>query len=134
MAYKVNDTILYGAQGICRIAEITERDFGGNFIKYYVLKTVFNDNSTILVPMENEALTAKMRRILSAEEIYDLIQSMPDEELIWIENETARKEQYRAILSNGDREELVRLIKTYIFASSLRLKRGRSCIFLMNGF
>jgi CarD family transcriptional regulator len=62
-----------------------------------------------------------MRRLLSEDEIYSLIRSMPDEDTIWIDNETARKEQYRAILSDGDRLQLMRLIKT-LFLRERELK------------
>ena len=73
----VNDTILYGAQGVCRIASIVRESFGSGPVDYYVLKPVYNDNSTIYVPVENGDLTGKMRRILSSEEIIALIRSMP---------------------------------------------------------
>ena len=36
----------------------------------------------------------RIRRILSPEEIFQLIQTMPDEKSIWIENENHRKERY----------------------------------------
>ena len=37
---------------------------------------------------------------------------MPDENSIWIEDESIRREEYRKILRSGDRHELVKLIKT----------------------
>lgn len=59
--YRVNDTVVYGAQGVCRIADITKRDIGGMPMDYYVLKPVYDDNSTLFVPISNDKLTAKMR-------------------------------------------------------------------------
>ena len=109
--YAVNDTILYGLNGACIITDIAKRNISGSIIEYYVLQPVYNNASTIYVPMKNEKLTAKMRRVLSAEEIHGLIQAMPDEDSLWIENENDRKEAYREILSAGDRMKLVRLIK-----------------------
>ena len=67
-------------------------------MEYYVLKPIYNDTSTIYVPVHNEKLTGKMRRILSAEEIYRLIRSMPDVDSEWVENEAERKETYKEIL------------------------------------
>ena len=99
----INDTILYGSEGVCTVVDIVERDFGGKAMQYYVLKPVYNNSSTIYVPVHNEALTAKMRRILSKEEIYDIIQAMPGEESMWIEDENERKEKYKEILHRGDR-------------------------------
>lgn len=121
----VNDTILYGAQGVCRIVSIVRESFGSGPVDYYVLEPVYHDNSTIYVPVESAALTGKMRRMLSPEEIISLIRSMPGEELIWIENENQRKTAYREILSRGDRTELVKLIKTLYLHQQQRQAAGK---------
>lgn len=120
-----NDTILYGAQGVCRIEAIVEESFGSSPVKYYVLKPVYNENSTIYVPVENAELTSKMRRILSPEEIFVLIQSMPYEDSIWIENENERKEKYKGIIAQGDRVELVKMIKTLYLHQQERKAIGK---------
>ena len=62
MHYHVQDTVLYGQSGVCRIADIAEKDVGGGLRAYYVLQPVFEESATIFVPVGNEALTAKMRR------------------------------------------------------------------------
>ena len=43
----INDTILYGSEGVCTVVDIVERDFGGKAMQYYVLKPVYNNSSTI---------------------------------------------------------------------------------------
>ena len=108
--YRVNDTVVYGAQGVCRIADITKRDIGGMPMDYYVLKPVYDDNSTLFVPISNDKLTAKMRRTSSPEEIKALIRSMPEENADWIDNENVRKERYREAIAQGDRSELIKII------------------------
>lgn len=110
--FSVGNIVSYGMQGICEISEITEKKFKSNVIKYYVLVPVFDKSSKIFVPIENETLTSKMRRILSKDEILNIIESMPDNEIIWIENDNERKEKYKEILSGGDRTKIVKLIKT----------------------
>ncbi|MCI8361277.1 MAG: CarD family transcriptional regulator [Clostridiales bacterium] len=109
--FRINDTILYGLNGACKIIDITKREVGGCIAEYYVLQPIFSNASTIFVPISNENLTSRMRQVLSAEEIHELIQSMPREESVWIEDEGRRREVYKEILSNGDRRELIRLIK-----------------------
>lgn len=121
----INDTILYGSEGVCTVVDIVERDFGGKAMQYYVLKPVYNNSSTIYVPVHNEALTAKMRRILSIEEIYDIIQAMPGEESMWIEDENERKEKYKEILHRGDRMELVRIIKALYNHQQAQRSKGK---------
>jgi CarD family transcriptional regulator len=75
--YKENDTIMYKAQGLCRIAEVSEKEFAGNRRLYYVLKPLGNDKATIFVPVNDEVTTAKMYPLSSPEEICALIQWEP---------------------------------------------------------
>lgn len=105
------DTVLYGAEGVCRLEGSTQREVGGRKLEYYVLKPVYREGSTVFVPKGNETLTAKMRRVLSPEEIHRLIQEIPEEKELWIENEGERRVEYGRIVSNGDRRELIRVIK-----------------------
>ena len=125
MTYKVNDTILYSTQGVCKISEISEMDLSGSNVEYYVLKPVYEDNSTIFIPVNNETLTTKMRRVLSSKEIYDLIKTMPGEETIWIENENARRGHYKEILMRCNPIELIRLIKTLYLRQQTQQASGK---------
>lgn len=109
--HSVNETILYGAHGICRIADIEEHDFTGTRKEYYVLKPVKDEKSTIYVCVHNEKAVQQMRQIMSADEIYQMIRNMPQEPSRWIENKNERNEKYREILSSGDRQALVQMIK-----------------------
>lgn len=110
--FQVSDTVLYGSEGVYVIDSMTEMDFDGNKKSYFVLKSVNREKSTIYVPEDNETLLGKMRRILSKDEIYDLIKNMPEEELIWIDDESERMVKYKEILIKGDHREIVRLIRT----------------------
>jgi CarD family transcriptional regulator len=68
--------------------------------------------STIYAPTDNEAVRKKMRRLLTVSQINHLIDSMPDEKTIWIENVNERKECYKSLLSSGDHAALIQMIKT----------------------
>lgn len=108
----VGEAVIYGAQGVCSITGTIQKMVGDQTYEYYVLRPVFNDNSTIFVPVNNKKLLSKMRRVLSSDEIYGIIKAMPDEDTDWIEDDSVRAEKYREIISGGDRQKLVRLIKT----------------------
>ncbi len=123
--FQVNDSVLYGSEGVCRIADICEQDFLGARAEYYVLKPVYTPGSTVFVPVANETLTAKMRRILSPDEIRSLIKTMPDEATLWIDDDNARRARYAEILQNGDRAELVGLIKALYHRREAQQAKGR---------
>ena len=98
--FQKDDMVRYGAHGVCKVEDITEKNFNGEAIRYYVLRPIYNDTSTIYVPIHNQALTQNMRKVLSKEELQSLIQTMPHEESLWIENEEVRKAQYQEILTS----------------------------------
>ena len=123
--YKVNDTVLYGAEGVCVIEEIAVKDLGGISMEYYVLKPVNRETSTIYVPTKNQKLRDKMRRILSADEIRQLIRTMPALNTIWIEDDNERKRSYREIIQSGDRDQIIRLIKTLYLHQTEVKEMGR---------
>lgn len=123
--FNVNDRVIYGAQGVCTVAQICEKTIGNNTAKYYVLKPVYQENNTIFVPVENEVLTAKMHRVLSGDEIGRLIHTMPDSETIWIDDDLLRRKQYKEILSSGDRYKISAVIKTLYYEQCRRKESGK---------
>ncbi len=123
--YQVGDTVLYGAEGVCVIDDISSRDFGGEKREYYVLKPVHQSGSTFYLPTCSPAVKDKLKKILSSEQIYELIRAMPEEGSIWIEDENERKQKYKEIIQSGDRLELIRMIRTLYFHREELKEAGR---------
>lgn len=109
--YNIDDAVLYGVNGICTISDIEEKIINKEKKRYYVLKPVYNKASTLFVPMDNEQLMAKMKKLLSKAEIYELIDNIKDEEIHWIDNEQERNKRYSEILKSGDRYEIMKMIR-----------------------
>lgn len=109
--FQINDVIIYGSQGVCRITGTEEKTVNGMRKTYFVLKPVNEKGSTIFAPTDNEIVLKKMRRLLTIDEVHDLMDSMGSENGIWVENENERKELYKNILANGDHLELIKMIK-----------------------
>lgn len=120
-----NETIIYGSQGVCKIMEITEKTYDGHTKEYYTLKPLYNDTSMLYVPVDNPSLTEKMHRVLSAPEIHALIDSIPQEGALWIEDERERKVAYKEMLERGDRRELVGMIKALYLHQKKQQAKGR---------
>lgn len=112
--FQVNDMVLYGTNGVCKLVDIDERDCGGRMVKYYILKPIYASNSTVFVPVNNEKLTSKMRYVLTKEEIHAKIRSIPEGRQSWIADERTRKERFKDIVSRADTFELIQLIKTLL--------------------
>ena len=88
--FQINDMVMYGMHGVCKIEDITMKEFMGTPKEYYVLKPINDSTATLYVPMHNEKVLGKMRKILSEQEVHHLIESMPQKETIWFKNENFR--------------------------------------------
>ena len=121
-------TVLYGSHGVCRVTGTASRDFGGREALYYVLEPVYDGGGTIFVPVDNPALSAKMRRVLTAEEDRAMIREMPEEEPIPLGDTARQREISGEILRSGDRRRLVQLIKTlHVRQQARREQRKKPC-------
>ncbi|MGN0962304.1 MAG: CarD family transcriptional regulator [Clostridia bacterium] len=110
--YQVDDVVVYGLHGVCRITQIEPKVFAGEEQLYYTMKPVFDDRSTFFIPAGNELSDKKLRPLLTPGEIKELIRSIPTQKTIGITDEKHRKETYRQIIESGDRCEIMRLVKT----------------------
>lgn len=123
--YQIDDVVVYGLHGVCRIAEIEKREFAGEEQLYYTMKPVFDNRSTFFVPVENELSKKKLRRLLSPKEVKELIHGIPHQDAIGIADEKHRKETYQKIIESGDRMEIIRLVKTIYERKNAQEKAGK---------
>ena len=110
--YKVDDMVMYGSFGMCKVTAIEKRDFTGEEQEYYILKHTSSEKNTFYVPLSNESALSNMHYVCSKAEVDELISHMNSEGLIWIDNDNKRKEEYSRIIKDADKHEIIRLIKT----------------------
>ena len=121
--YKIGDMVMYKKVGVCKIEDIRPEKFNKEPKLYYVLKPEWEEGSTIYCPAD--AAEAKMRGLLSQQEVFSLIRIMPETQTEWIENSQIRQDRFLDILKNGDHQELVKLIKTLYVHQLQREKDGK---------
>ena len=108
--FKVDDYIMYGRTGVCKVIDITNEKFiNGEERKYYVLSPIHNNNNTIIkIPLDNTKVP--MRKIISKEDVTSLINDMSNMEELWIEDEKKRSNEFKTMLKSGKCEDLIKLI------------------------
>ncbi len=108
--FKVDDYIMYGRTGVCKVVDITNEKFiNGEERKYYVLSPIHNNNNTIIkIPLDNTKVP--MRKIISKEDVTSLINDMSNMEALWIEDEKKRSNEFKTMLKSGKCEDLIKLI------------------------
>ena len=79
--FKVNDTVIYGPQGVFKITEIRQKETKNGKRDYYVLSPLYANNSTVFVPKDSIELISKIKKIMSPEELREFIDSFPAEKL-----------------------------------------------------
>lgn len=121
--FKVNDTVMYSNFGVCKIVNIGSQNFSGQDSLYYTLYPVYEDKTTIYCPVDSDKI--KIRKLLSAQDVYKLIKCMPDETEPWTENDHLRKDEQNTIIGQGDHRELIKLIRTLYFKRDEKNKQGK---------
>ena len=108
--FKVDDYIMYGRTGVCKVIDITNEKFiNGEERKYYVLSPIHNNNNTIIkIPLDNTKVP--MRKIISKEDVTSLINDMSNMEELWIDDEKKRSNEFKTMLKSGKCEDLIKLI------------------------
>lgn len=114
--FEIGTYISYRSEGVCVISDIREECFGalGKSEEYYILAPLKDMNSILYVPVNNELLTSKMQRLLSADELCSLCDELRGERMEWITDSRARNGVLREILAAGDRRELIVLVNTIV--------------------
>lgn len=110
--YKIGDVFVYGSNGACEITDIKSEKFAKETKTYYILSPMFDARETIFVPVDNETLTAKMKKVLSKDEVIEMIKSLPKQKCIWNDNVNVRREEFKKIINKAERRSLLSLLKT----------------------
>lgn len=125
--YKLNDVVVYGTQGVCRITEIGPLECNNDQTKlYYTLCPLFHKGTILYAPVDNRK--SVMRPLLSQDDIDSLIDDIPTIHTIEVKNDRERESLYKSALLTCDPRELVKVIKTVYFRRKDRLASGKKRI------
>ena len=69
--FALNDVVLYGSNGVCKVDAIEEREMG----KYYILRPVHKSHTKLMVPANNERLLNRIRAIPSVADAKESIEA-----------------------------------------------------------
>ncbi|MGN0452403.1 MAG: CarD family transcriptional regulator [Ruminococcus sp.] len=123
LKYSVGDYVSYRRSQVCEVCEIRRDKVCGEFRNYYILKSVYDSNSSVFVPVDSPSLVAQMERILTKDEIESLIDKSKSSELQWINAVQERSDRFEEILKSDD---LSLLIAMYLLISQKREESLRS--------
>ena len=123
--FSVEDYVIYGASGVCKIAEMKKERMKGATKEYYVLKPVFSQNSAVYVPVDSPALVEKIQPVISVTELDKVLSGISNRSDEWIENDSERTEKYKEILRSGNRAEIIEIIRVIHRRQKELITRGK---------
>lgn len=112
--FQLGDQVIYGIHGLCRILELETRKIDRKLIEYYVLEPVEQPGARFYVPTQNQAAVSKLQKVLTRQELDELLQAVSNNNDVWIEDENQRKLRYRELISSGDRASLIGMIRALL--------------------
>lgn len=122
--FNVDDYIMYGKTGVCKVVDITNEKFiNGEKRKYYILSPIYNNDTIIKIPLDNDKVP--MRKVISKGDMTSLINDIPNMEILWIDDEKKRIAQFETMLKSGQCEELIKLIKSIKFSKKYARSIGK---------
>ena len=89
--YQIGDQVVYGIHGACRVQSLEKQLVDKKRVTYLVLEPLAQEGARYLVPTHNEAAMAKIRPMLSAQELDALLDSHQSRTDGWIRDENQRK-------------------------------------------
>lgn len=122
--FRTNDFVVYNSTGVYKIVDIKkEKDINDNETEYYVLQPAYHNNMTIKTPVNNPKVV--MRSTITKEQVLELIESMPEKDTIWINDDRERNENFKAALKTANSEEWVKLIRTIYLKKQEKIDLGK---------
>ena len=123
--YQIGDRVLYGIHGICAVTDIQLRQVDRKRVGYYVLEPVEQPGAKFYVPTQNQAAVAKLRPMISKEELQELLRSDAVRQQVWIADEGQRKLRYRELINSGDRAALISMVGALYRHRDEQLAQGK---------
>lgn len=123
--FKKGEMIVYGRNGICEVTDVTTLELDGipKDKLYYILRPYKEKDGRIFGPVENPKTV--MRRVITEEEARNLIELIPQLELLEISNDRQREMIYKECMRSCQCTEWIKMIKTLYIRGMRRAQRGK---------
>lgn len=109
--YNIGDYVLY-KRDVCKVKNIKKREN----VDYYELEPIDDNSLKIEIPVNNKLI----KDLIDKEEIKQLITKISSIDIIEC-NDKLLESEYKKLLSTGNKEDLIRIIKTTYLRNKERL-------------
>jgi CarD family transcriptional regulator len=110
--YHGGEYVVYGVHGVCRVIGTEKQLVNRKRTEYLVLEPLVQQESRFYLPTQNPAAMAKLKTVLSRDELHQLMDSDEIRKDCWIQEENLRKQRYRDLIGSGERTALMRMVSS----------------------
>lgn len=120
--YQCGERVVYGIHGVCSIVDIELRTIDRKKVEYYVLTPIDQPDARFYIPTQNKVAVAKIRPLLSGEQLEDILRNSNSAKDCWIADENQRKLKYRELIGTVNTTELLSMVRAlYIHREEQRV-------------
>ena len=122
---QVGTQVVYGIHGVCCIIDSEIRTVDRKNVEYFVLEPREQPGARFYVPSNNQAALAKLRPLITPEELDALLISEEANQDCWVPVENLRKQKYRELINCVDRAALISMVRVLQRHRESQLAAGR---------
>ncbi len=127
MQLETGNFVIYRSTEICKIEGFETKSFDNVTSKEYcVLVPADGGSSRYYVP--RDFAEQKLRRLLTKEEIEQLIEGMRGEQPEWGSTEERRKDVFNEVLNSGDYRRIISMLHSLYLDKQQRLAQGKKLL------
>ena len=127
MNYKIGEHVSYCSGEICTIESVTKECFDGvNELEYFKLVPINSGKSSYYVPCQN--CGERIRKLMTKEEIYRLIDEIPNSSATWCDDKNKRKNMFHSVLKGNDHHEIISMMHTLYIQREQQRKNGKKLL------
>lgn len=123
--FQVGQNVAYGIHGVCKIIGTELRRVDRKDVEYFILEPVLQPVSCYYIPTQNPKALAKLRALISKDELDQLLSSGAEPEYRWNPDENQRKQQYRDMITNAGCAELIDVLHVLYHHKQEQLSAGK---------
>ncbi len=123
--FQIGDYVVYGVHGVCRVVGMEKQLVNRKRALFMVLEPITQTESRFYLPTENPTAMAKLKAVLTREELEELLVSDLIHQDAWIQEENHRKQYYRELIGSGDRVAIMKMVSNLYRYRQMQMAAGR---------
>lgn len=121
--FKIGEFVVNANNGICEIKDKVIKEIMGDNKEYYLIVPIEESTAKIYIPVDKAE--GRIRRVMSENDAYKIIDDIPHIPELWIDNEKQREQHYKEAIASCEPKRLISIIKSMYHRNQERSAQGK---------